>query len=57
MAKKKAPAKRAAASKAVTHAAPAKAATKGESEKFDLFSIFRNRAAEENAHGGPTSAV
>ncbi len=51
-AKKKAPAK-----KAATHAAPAKAAAKSDSEKFDLFSIFRTRAAEENAHGGPSGAM
>jgi hypothetical protein len=30
---------------------------KNDAEKFDLFSIFRNRAAEENAHGGPSGAI
>ena len=61
VAKKKAPAKKASttksAAKPMSHAASAKPALKAESEKFDLFSIFRNRAAEENAHGGPSGAI
>ena len=59
IAKKKAVAKKTVAkTKAVAKKAPAKVSAKVEAEKFDLFSIFRNRAAEENAsHGGATPAM
>ena len=54
---KKAPAKTVHAQKPSTHTSPSKTSGKNDADKFDLFSIFRTRAAEENAHGGPSGAI